>query len=172
MRTAERRVHVLSPQASAEADNSCVLQRGSVAIFSRADAIDQRILDVLGLAVLRQRHWPDGQAITSGGHATDCSPRRAGVHCGYTAILNHGRLGASLKPSLSSGSPPGTQVGDIDHAISDLPELSSPSRWPASPRAGAPPRAGRRPPSSRSSTASVEVGAATQTSWARRRSSC
>lgn len=42
---------------------------------------------------------------------------------GYTAVLDHGLLGSHLEAFTELRFAPGTQVADIDLAVSDLPEL-------------------------------------------------
>jgi DNA-binding Lrp family transcriptional regulator len=42
---------------------------------------------------------------------------------GYTAVLDHDKLGGHLEAFTELRFAPGTQVGDIDNAVGDLPEL-------------------------------------------------
>ena len=89
------------------------------------DALDQRILDLL---------VEDGRRSASDiGRVINLSPaaakRRidrledAGYIRGYTAVLDHNKLGRHLEAFVELRFAPGTQVGDIDHAVDDLPEL-------------------------------------------------
>jgi len=57
----------------------------------------------------------------------------AGYIRGYTAILDHTKLGRHLEAFAELRFAPGTQVRDIDHALDDLPELVSRSLSPATP---------------------------------------
>ena len=92
---------------------------------SSVDALDQRILDLL---------VQDGRSSASEiGRLVNLSPaaakRRidrledAGYIRGYTAILDHTKLGRPLEAFAELRFAPGTQVSDIDHALDDLPEL-------------------------------------------------
>ena len=42
---------------------------------------------------------------------------------GYTAVLNHAMLGATLEAFSELRFAPGTQVGEIDAAVTDIPEV-------------------------------------------------
>lgn len=89
------------------------------------DALDHRILDLL---------VQDGRRSASEiGRLISLSPaaakRRidrleaAGFIRGYTTVLDHTKLGRHLEAFAELRFAPGTQVGDIDHALDDLPEL-------------------------------------------------
>ena len=89
------------------------------------DDLDHRILDLL---------VEDGRRSASEiGRLINLSPaaakRRidrlesAGYIRGYTAILDHKKLGQRLEAFAELRFAPGTQVADIDHALDDLPEL-------------------------------------------------
>lgn len=89
------------------------------------DSLDQLILDLL---------VEDGRRSASEiGRLINLSPaaakRRidrlesAGYIRGYTAILDHNKLGDHLEAFAELRFAPGTQVGDIDHALDGLPEL-------------------------------------------------
>jgi Lrp/AsnC family transcriptional regulator, leucine-responsive regulatory protein len=89
------------------------------------DNTDRRILDLL---------VQDGRRSASEiGRLINLSPaaskRRidrlesSGYIRGYTAILDHTKLGSHLEAFAELRFAPGTQVGDIDHALDDLPEL-------------------------------------------------
>jgi len=89
------------------------------------DALDHRILDLL---------VQDGRRSASEiGRLVNLSPaaakrridrlERAGYIRGYTAILDHTKLGHELEAFAELRFAPGTQVSDIDHALDDLPEL-------------------------------------------------
>jgi Lrp/AsnC family transcriptional regulator, leucine-responsive regulatory protein len=47
----------------------------------------------------------------------------AGVIRGYTAVLDHRLLGSGLEAFTELRFAPGTQVADIDEAVTDVPEL-------------------------------------------------
>jgi Lrp/AsnC family transcriptional regulator, leucine-responsive regulatory protein len=47
----------------------------------------------------------------------------SGVVRGYTAVLDHGLLGETLEAFTELRFAPGTQVADIDGAVTDVPEL-------------------------------------------------
>jgi Lrp/AsnC family leucine-responsive transcriptional regulator len=92
---------------------------------SSLDAVDHRILDLL---------VEDGRRSASDiGRVIKLSPaaakrridrlEHAGYIRGYTAILDHTKLGSHLEAFAELRFAPGTQVGDIDHALDDLPEL-------------------------------------------------
>jgi len=89
------------------------------------DAIDQGILDLL---------VQDGRRSASEiGRLINLSPtaakrridrlERAGYIRGYTAVLDHAKLGRHLEAFAELRFAPGTKVADIDHALDDLPEL-------------------------------------------------
>jgi Lrp/AsnC family transcriptional regulator, leucine-responsive regulatory protein len=48
---------------------------------------------------------------------------KAGYIRGYTAVLDHAKLGRHLEAFTELRFAAGTQVQDIDHALDDLPEL-------------------------------------------------
>ncbi len=48
---------------------------------------------------------------------------REGVIRGYAAVLNHGLLGESIEGFIELRFAAGTQVADIDTAVTDLPEV-------------------------------------------------
>jgi Lrp/AsnC family leucine-responsive transcriptional regulator len=89
------------------------------------DALDNRILDLL---------VEDGRRSASEiGRLINLSPaaakrridrlEHAGYIRGYTAILDHNKLGRHLEAFAELRFAPGTQVGGIDHALDALPEL-------------------------------------------------
>ena len=89
------------------------------------DAIDRRILDLL---------VQDGRrSATELGRIVGLSPAAAkrridrleetGLIRGYTAILDHERLGQRLEAFTELRFAPGTQVADIDGAVGHLPEV-------------------------------------------------
>jgi Lrp/AsnC family transcriptional regulator, leucine-responsive regulatory protein len=89
------------------------------------DAADHRILDLL---------VQDGRRSASEiGRVINLSPaaakrridrlEHAGYIRGYTALLDHAKLGRHLEAFVELRFAPGTQVGDIDHALDGLPEL-------------------------------------------------
>ena len=89
------------------------------------DATDRRILDLL---------VEDGrQSASEIGRKVGLSPAAAkrridrleqrGYVRGYTAVLDHAKLGGQLEAFTELRFAPGTQVQDIDHAVDDLPEL-------------------------------------------------
>lgn len=89
------------------------------------DAVDRRILDLL----VRDSR----RSASEIGRLVSLSPAAAkrridglektGYIRGYTAILDHTKLGRQLEAFAELRFAPGTQVGDIDHALDDLPEL-------------------------------------------------
>jgi DNA-binding Lrp family transcriptional regulator len=92
---------------------------------SSLDNLDHRILDLL---------VEDGRRSASEiGREINLSPaaakrridrlEHAGYIRGYTAVLDHNKLGRHLEAFAELRFAPGTQVGDIDHALDDLPEL-------------------------------------------------
>jgi Lrp/AsnC family leucine-responsive transcriptional regulator len=89
------------------------------------DRLDERILELL---------VQDGRRSASEiGRLVSLSPAAAkrrvdrleqtGYIRGYTAILDHQRLGGQLEAFSELRFAPGTQVDDIDAAVADLPEL-------------------------------------------------
>jgi Lrp/AsnC family transcriptional regulator, leucine-responsive regulatory protein len=89
------------------------------------DSVDERILALL---------TDDGRLSASEiGRLVGLSPAAAkrridrlesrGYIRGYTAILDHGRLGGRLEAFSELRFAPGTQVDEIDAAVADLPEL-------------------------------------------------
>jgi Lrp/AsnC family leucine-responsive transcriptional regulator len=46
-----------------------------------------------------------------------------GLIAGYTAVLDHERLGARIEAFIELRFAPGTQVDDIDAAVTDVPEV-------------------------------------------------
>jgi len=89
------------------------------------DALDQRILELL---------VQDGRRSASEiGRLISLSPAAAkrridrlaetGYIHGYTAVLDHGKLGGHLEAFCELRFAPGTQVDDIDLAVAGLPEL-------------------------------------------------
>jgi Lrp/AsnC family transcriptional regulator, leucine-responsive regulatory protein len=89
------------------------------------DAPDLRILDLL-VRDARRSASEIGRLV---GLSPATAKRRidrleaAGYIRGYTAILDHAKLGRHLEAFAELRFAPGTQVGDIDHALDDLPEL-------------------------------------------------
>lgn len=89
------------------------------------DALDHRILDLL-VQDARRSASEIGRLI----NLSPASAKRridrleaAGYIRGYTAILDHAKLGRHLEAFVELRFAPGTQVGDIDHSLDDLPEL-------------------------------------------------
>jgi Lrp/AsnC family leucine-responsive transcriptional regulator len=89
------------------------------------DAIDKRIIELL---------VDDGRRSAAGigrqvSLSTAAVKRRidrleaSGYIRGYTAILDHGKLGPRLEAFSELRFAPGTQVHEIDAALADLPEL-------------------------------------------------
>ena len=89
------------------------------------DGVDRRIIELL---------VQDGRRSASEvGRLVNLSPaaakRRidrleaAGFIRGYTALIDHERLGRRLEAFTELRFAPGTQVGAIDEAVEDLPEL-------------------------------------------------
>lgn len=89
------------------------------------DTIDRRILDLL---------VEDGRSTaTDVGRIVGLSPaaakrridrlERNGLIRGYTAVLDHERLGQRLEAFTELRFAPGTQVADIDGAVGHLPEV-------------------------------------------------
>lgn len=89
------------------------------------DALDQRILELLVQDARR--------SASEIGRLVSLSPAAAkrridrleetGYIRGYTALLDHGRLGGHLEAFCELRFAPGTQVDDIDSAVAGLPEL-------------------------------------------------
>jgi DNA-binding Lrp family transcriptional regulator len=89
------------------------------------DSVDRRILELL---------VEDGRSSASEiGRSVSLSPaaakrridrlEQAGYILGYTAVLDHAKLGTPLEAFTELRFAPGTQVDDIDLAVADLPEL-------------------------------------------------
>ncbi len=89
------------------------------------DAIDRRILELL---------VQDGRRSASEiGRFVNLSPaaakrridrlQEAGYIRGYTALLDHGKLGGQLEAFCELRFAPGTQVDDIDGAVQGVPEM-------------------------------------------------
>jgi Lrp/AsnC family leucine-responsive transcriptional regulator len=89
------------------------------------DAVDRRVLDLL---------VEDGRrTATDIGRIVGLSPAAAkrridrleqtGFIRGYTAILDHARLGQRLEAFTELRFAPGTQVAEIDRAVGHLPEV-------------------------------------------------
>jgi DNA-binding Lrp family transcriptional regulator len=89
------------------------------------DAIDRRVIDLLTEDARR--------SASEIGRLVGLSPAAAkrridrleagGVIRGYTTILDHGRLGGSLEAFTELRFAAGTQVGDIDGSVADVPEV-------------------------------------------------
>ncbi len=91
----------------------------------KLDDLDQHILDLL-VEDARRSASEIGRLINLSPAATKRRIDRlenAGYIRGYTAILDHTKLGGQLEAFAELRFAPGTQVGDIDHAVDDLPEL-------------------------------------------------
>jgi Lrp/AsnC family leucine-responsive transcriptional regulator len=89
------------------------------------DALDLRILDLL-VQDGRRSASEIGRLVNLSPAATKRRIDRledSGYIRGYTAILDHTKLGRHLEAFAELRFAPGTQVGDIDHALDDLPEL-------------------------------------------------
>jgi Lrp/AsnC family leucine-responsive transcriptional regulator len=89
------------------------------------DAIDQRILELL-VADARRSASEIGRVV----HLSPAAAKRRidrlegrGYICGYTAVLDHAKLGGQIEAFTELRFAPGTQVGDIDQAVAGLPEL-------------------------------------------------
>jgi Lrp/AsnC family leucine-responsive transcriptional regulator len=92
---------------------------------STLDATDQRILDLL-VEDGRRSASEIGRLINLSPAATKRRIDRLEGHGyirGYTAILDHAKLGRQLEAFAELRFAPGTQVSDIDHALDGLPEL-------------------------------------------------
>ncbi|MBV8956883.1 MAG: Lrp/AsnC family transcriptional regulator [Solirubrobacterales bacterium] len=89
------------------------------------DAIDERILELL----TKDGRVSASEAGRQVGLSAAAAKRRidrleqAGYIRGYTAILDHRKLGGDLEAFSELRFAPGTQVDDIDAAVADLPEL-------------------------------------------------
>jgi Lrp/AsnC family leucine-responsive transcriptional regulator len=89
------------------------------------DDIDRRIIDLL-VADARRSASEIGRLVNLSPPAAKRRIDRLealGVIRGYTAILDHGLLGDGLEAFTELRFAPGTQVDDIDRAVSGLPEL-------------------------------------------------
>ncbi|WCB93077.1 hypothetical protein DSM104299_01779 [Baekduia alba] len=89
------------------------------------DAIDQRIVALL-TADARRSASEIGRLVSLSPAATKRRIDRleeVGVIKGYTAVLDHAKLGHALEAFTELRFAPGTQVDDIDRALVDLPEL-------------------------------------------------
>ena len=89
------------------------------------DDLDERILHLL-LADGRRSASEIGRLINLSPAAAKRRIDRlesTGYIRGYTAILDYTKLGSHLEAFAELRFAPGTQVGDIDHALDDLPEL-------------------------------------------------
>lgn len=89
------------------------------------DEIDQRILDLL-VEDARRSASEIGRRV----HLSPAAAKRRidrlearGYIRGYTAIVDHAKIGGPLVAFTELQFAPGTQVGDIDQAVADLPEL-------------------------------------------------
>jgi DNA-binding Lrp family transcriptional regulator len=89
------------------------------------DAVDARILDLL-VQDARRSASEIGRLV---GLSPAAAKRRidrlekVGYIRGYTAILDHSMLGSHLEAFTELRFAPGTQVSEIDAAVTDLPEL-------------------------------------------------
>jgi Lrp/AsnC family transcriptional regulator, leucine-responsive regulatory protein len=89
------------------------------------DALDERILDLL-VEDARRSASEVGRRV---GLSPAAAKRRIdrledrGYIRGYTAVLDRGKLGGYLEAFTELRFAPGTQVGEIDGAVGDLPEL-------------------------------------------------
>ncbi len=89
------------------------------------DAIDERILQLL-VEDARRSASEIGRLVNLSPAAAKRRIDRleqAGYIRGYTAILDHQLLGGQLEAFSELRFAPGTQVGDIDAVVADLPEL-------------------------------------------------
>jgi len=89
------------------------------------DAVDRRILELLVGDARRSASAIDRLVNLSPAAAKRRIDRleHAGYIRGYTAVLDHTKLGSHLEAFTELRFAPGTQVADIDHAVGDLPEL-------------------------------------------------
>ncbi len=93
--------------------------------MSDLDAVDHRILDLL-VEDARRSASEIGRLV---GLSPAAAKRRidrleqAGYIRGYTALLDHAKLGRHLEAFTELRFAPGTQVDAIDTAVIDLPEL-------------------------------------------------
>ncbi len=89
------------------------------------DQVDQQILELL-VADARRSASEVGRCVNLSPAAAkrriDRLEQRGYIR-GYTAILDHGKLGGELEAFTELRFAPGTQVDDIDNAVGDLPEL-------------------------------------------------
>jgi DNA-binding Lrp family transcriptional regulator len=89
------------------------------------DAVDQRIVELL-VEDARRSASEIGRLV---GLSPAAAKRRidrleeVGVIRGYTAILDHARLGGPLEAFTELRFAAGTQVADIDASVADLPEV-------------------------------------------------
>jgi Lrp/AsnC family transcriptional regulator, leucine-responsive regulatory protein len=89
------------------------------------DDVDARILELL-LQDGRRSASEIGRLV---GLSPAASKRRIdrleqiGVIAGYRAVVDHTMLGSSIEAFIELRFGAATQVGDIDHAVADLPEL-------------------------------------------------
>lgn len=89
------------------------------------DPTDRNILEVL-LADARRSASEVGRLV---GLSPPSAKRRvdrleqAGFIRGYTVVLDHQRVGESIEAFIELRFAPGTQVDEIDTAVSDLPEV-------------------------------------------------
>ena len=93
--------------------------------FGSIDGTDGRILELLQQNARRTF----GDIAGGVGLSAPAVKRRIdrlealGVIRGYTAVIDHAYLGRPIEAFAELRFAPGTQVGDIDHALDDLPEL-------------------------------------------------
>jgi DNA-binding Lrp family transcriptional regulator len=89
------------------------------------DTIDQRILDLL-VADARRSASEIGRLVSLSPAAAkrriDRLEKRGYIR-GYTALLDHRKLGGHLEAFTELRFAPGTQVAAIDRVVEDLPEL-------------------------------------------------
>jgi Lrp/AsnC family leucine-responsive transcriptional regulator len=89
------------------------------------DEVDARILELL-LQDGRRSASEIGRLV---GLSPAASKRRidrleqTGVIAGYRAVIDHAMLGSSIEAFIELRFAASTQVGDIDRAVADLPEL-------------------------------------------------
>jgi Lrp/AsnC family leucine-responsive transcriptional regulator len=102
------------------------IQRLMFAVMrSTLDDVDAAIIDLL-VADARRSTSEIGRLVSLSPAAAKRRIDRleeGGYIVGYTAVLDHARLGSHLEAFTELRFAPGTQVADIDRAVADLPEL-------------------------------------------------
>jgi len=128
-RSSARRRQV--PGSAGAADESKSLRGYGTARYDPAvvredlDRIDCQILDLL-VADARRSASAIGRLVNLSPAAVKRRIDRleqAGFIRGYTAVLDHAKIGSPLEAFTELRFAPGTQVADIDFAVADVPEL-------------------------------------------------